>query len=967
MKLRAILVVGCLLAACTEHLEPRLPEAMTGATLEASGSSAEITATGAVLRFAHERATFALRALGRAHLLEVGDAVVARDGETIELRRGPVTEWWRSLPTGLEHGVTLDERPDGAGALVLDIEVGGLRAEPLSDDAVVLADASGEQVATYAQLVVLDSDGLRVPARMAAVDGSIRIEVDDEGARYPIVVDPLLYATSEATLLAAGAAMSDTFGNSVAISDDGTRALVGALGDDTAGGTDWGSARVFVRSGSSWIEEATLVGEPSFGSSVALSADGTRALVGAFGNAGSASVFLRTGTSWAEEAVLRASGGVVGDYFGIGVDLTPDGTRAVVGAFRDDVGSATDAGSARVFVRTGTTWVEEGTLTAPGGAANDYFGRAVALSADGSRVIVGAEGDDTAGGSSAGSSHVFVRTGSTWAHEAMLVAPDGATNDELGYSVALSADASRALVGARQHDAPGAVDGAGSARMFVRTGSTWTQEAALYASDPGASDFLGHAVALSADGSRALVGAHGDDRSSILNVGSARLFARVGTTWTEQATLVAASAEAGDSFGYSVALTGDASRAIVGAFWDDTAGGTNAGSAHLFTILPGAANGSACGNGAQCLSGFCVDGVCCDSACGGGTTDCQACSASAGGTSTGTCTALTATAAPSTTCRASADACDAAETCAAGSTACPADALSPSGTTCRAATDACDAVETCTGLDAACPDDRLSASGVVCRTSTGACDIAETCDGTRAICPGDTFSPAGTACGGTVTPGTCAGAGLCNGTSAICPSTTVRPAGAICLPAAPGVPCDVDDFCDGVTSDCLARYAPATAACGSIITDVCDAPDHCSGTSADCVFEFLSSVECRPSTGACDPAEVCSGTAAACPVDLTSPSGTVCRTSTDLSCDPLESCDGTATACPADVNTCAPRPDGGPELDAPSVAPDAGAAPPAVVGCACRAGAATSGGMPSVALAAVIGVAMRSRRRARSG
>ena len=111
-----------------------------------------------------------------------------------------------------------------------------------------------------------------------------------------------------------------------------------------------------------------------------------------------------------------------------------------------------------------------------------------------------------------------------------------------------------------------------------------TEEATLLASDGAAVDLLGWSVALSADGSRALVGAHGDDTAGGADAGSARVFGRSGATWTEEAALLASNGAAGDELGVSVALSPDGSRALVGADEDDTAGGANAGSARVFTL-----------------------------------------------------------------------------------------------------------------------------------------------------------------------------------------------------------------------------------------------------------------------------------------------------------------------------------------------------------------------------------------------
>lgn len=432
---------------------------------------------------------------------------------------------------------------------------------------------------------ILNDGGIDADATDAGDDGGSAVDAGlDGGPSVP---------TEEAILLAPDAAPDDQLGSVIALSADGTRALVGAFGDHTA--------RVFLRTGTTWTHEATLLATDGmsgdqFGVSVALSSDGSRALVGAnaddtagLTDAGTARVFLRTGTSWAEEASLAASDGANFDYLGSSVALSATGDRALVGAAGDDTVAGGDAGSVRVFVRTGTTWAEEATLLASDGWMSDRLGGSVALAADGSRAIVGAPGDDTGGGTDAGGARVFLRTGSAWAQEATLLAADGAGGspfgDYFGESVAISSSGDRALVGARLDDTASGTD-AGSARVFIRTGTTWTEEATLLASDGAPSDDFGSSVALSSDGTRALVGAYLDDTFLDVDTGSVRVFVRVGTTWSEERTLLAPGGAAADFFGSAVALSSDGSLALVGAVGDDTTGGREAGSAHVFVLGP---------------------------------------------------------------------------------------------------------------------------------------------------------------------------------------------------------------------------------------------------------------------------------------------------------------------------------------------------------------------------------------------
>lgn len=220
-------------------------------------------------------------------------------------------------------------------------------------------------------------------------------------------------------------------------------------------------------------------------------------------------------------------------------------------------------------------------LAASDGAAGDFFGVSVAVS--GSTAVVGASLADVGANGDQGAAYVFVRTGTVWSQQAKLTASDGAAGDRFGTSVAISGET--VVVGA-PNDTVGANAGQGSAYVFVRSGTTWTQQQMLTASDGSAGDDFGISVGL--DGDTAIVGADLDDFMGQVDQGSAYVFVRSGTTWSEDAHLdswnggSSSGGAAGDRFGYSVAVNGD--RAIVGAPEADAGGpGVNRGSASLFT------------------------------------------------------------------------------------------------------------------------------------------------------------------------------------------------------------------------------------------------------------------------------------------------------------------------------------------------------------------------------------------------
>jgi prepilin-type N-terminal cleavage/methylation domain-containing protein len=262
--------------------------------------------------------------------------------------------------------------------------------------------------------------------------------------------------TQQAKLTAADGAATDRFGYAVAI--DGDTVVVGAPYDDDKG-ADSGSAYVFTRTGGTWTQQAKLTAAGGaagdwFGWAVAV--DGDTVVVGAPDDAkgaksGSAYVFVRAGATWTQQAKLLAADGAAGDRFGWAVAV--DAGTIVVGALRAD-DEVRDSGSAYVFVRTGGTWTQQAKLTAADGAAYDRFGYAVAV--DGDTVVVGAYGDDDKGTDS-GSAYVFTRTGATWTQQGKLTAPDGAAGDWFGEAVAVDADT--IVVGAYWDDDKGADSG----------------------------------------------------------------------------------------------------------------------------------------------------------------------------------------------------------------------------------------------------------------------------------------------------------------------------------------------------------------------------------------------------------------------------------------------------------------------------------------------------------------------------
>ena len=218
-------------------------------------------------------------------------------------------------------------------------------------------------------------------------------------------------------------------------------------------------------------------------------------------DSGSVYVFTRSGNVWSQQAKLTAEDGTAGDVFGISVAFS--GNTIIVGADRNEE-KGIDAGAVYVFTLSGNVWRQQAKLTAADSAEGDIFGVRVAL--EGNTALISAHrDDDDIMGVNAGSAYIFTRTGKTWSQQVKLTAPDGAAQDRFGRSVALAGDT--AVIGAMFQDDKG--ENSGSVYVFKRSGNTWGLKDQLTASDGADGDVFGWNVALS--GNTAVISANRDD------------------------------------------------------------------------------------------------------------------------------------------------------------------------------------------------------------------------------------------------------------------------------------------------------------------------------------------------------------------------------------------------------------------------------------------------------------------------
>jgi hypothetical protein len=430
---------------------------------------------------------------------------------------------------------------------------------------------------------------------------------------------------------ASNAAAGHEFGVSLAVFEN--TLVVGAVGEASkATGVNGdqtdrskvnsGAAYVFVRSGTTWTQQAYLKasntdGEDGFGLSVALYGD--TLAVGATSESSKASgingnqadntlassgavyVFVRSGTTWTQQAYIKASNPGSPDFFGYRIALHED--TLAVGAYQEASSatgvdppngqadnSALGVGAVYVFTRQVTTWTQQAYIKPSN--AGGYFGLAVALSRD--TLAVGAPNESSAAtginndqndrtARAAGAVYVFVRANGMWTQQAYIKASNTQEFDDFGHSVALSGDtlavgASNEASGAKGVAPPGgqsdnSAAGAGAVYVFTRHTVTWTQEAYIKASNTDVGDAFGWAVALSGD--TLVVGAQGESSSatgiggdqsdnSALVAGALYVFARGATGWTQRAYVKGSNTGSHDQFGAAVAVSHDI---IVGGSW----------------------------------------------------------------------------------------------------------------------------------------------------------------------------------------------------------------------------------------------------------------------------------------------------------------------------------------------------------------------------------------------------------------
>ena len=371
--------------------------------------------------------------------------------------------------------------------------------------------------------------------------------------------------TQQGTKLVANDATGDPDqGSSVALSADGNTLVVGMPKDAST----TGAIVVFVRSGSStWAQQGpklvgtSAVGASGQGSRVAISADGNTIAVSGptdDSNVGAVWIFVRTGSTWTQQGGKLVGSGAIGNSFqGSGVALSADGNTLAVGGPFDD-----GAGATWIFTRSAGTWTEQTKLVGSGAIGSERQGSSVSLSADGNTLAVGGPGDD----SNIGATWVFARSSGVWSQQTKLVGSGASGASLQGTSVSLSASGDVLAVGGT-----GDSSSVGACWVFVRSVATWTQPTSKLVGTGfiGLTPVQGVSVSLSADGNTLASGSFGDD-----NKGSAFVFTRESQVWSQRKRLIGTGNTSGSQFGSSLDLSADGNTLAVGAPQDSGSDGS---------------------------------------------------------------------------------------------------------------------------------------------------------------------------------------------------------------------------------------------------------------------------------------------------------------------------------------------------------------------------------------------------------
>lgn len=375
---------------------------------------------------------------------------------------------------------------------------------------------------------------------------------------------------------------NDKLGSSVAYSSDGTKIAIG-IPNNAGGGNRRGQVRIYQNSNGSWLQIGNEInGETDFdqsGWSVSLSSDGTKVAISSIYNQdnsgrGHVRIFQLKDSAWTRlgEAI---EGEKDGDNSGFAISLSSDGRRVAIGA-PNNAGDGLLRGHVRVYQYDNQSWVQLGD-DINGEADSDNSGSAVSLSADGTKLAIGAK-NNNGGGLQRGHVRVYQFNANAWSQLGEDI--DGeADDDNLGASVSLSFDGTKLAIGATGNDGGGYHNG--HVRVFQFKGKVWTPLGAAINGDERNSQ-SGSSVCLSADGTKLAIGARLSSGGGY-HRGSTRVFQLKEALWSPLGSILNGEADS-DLSGHAVFLSADGANLVVGAPGNGGEGGQERGHVRIYQV-----------------------------------------------------------------------------------------------------------------------------------------------------------------------------------------------------------------------------------------------------------------------------------------------------------------------------------------------------------------------------------------------
>jgi len=545
--------------------------AKDGLTAEVRGQrlTSHFTSYGVEVRSGDASWALSLRSCGYSTSATPVAAVrPRRDRNRVIYARGALTEWYVNGPAGLEQGFTVRRAPGKGRGRPLTITLalsGKVTANPSPDRrGVELSDPSGQHRWRYTGLRAIDATGRGLQSWLEVRDKQLHLRVRDHGARYPVVVDPIVQV---AELTEANGSANDAWGYSVAIS--GNTVVVGWPNATVGSNRAQGAVYVFAMPPTGWanmtptavLTASDGLGNDGLGSSVAVSgqtivAGAPQCSIGRDANQGAGYVFVQPPGGWAnmtQSAKLIATDGV--EFSGLGASAAIAGSTIALGA-------PLQSGAVYVFIKPRMGWSGKQTQTAELTASGtDVYGLGNSVSINGSTIAAGAQQSTVNSNFEQGAVYVFTQPNGGWMNatqSAELTASDGKAFDHLGYAVVVNGNT--VIAGAPNAEVNSNL-GQGAAYVFVEPGGGWgnmTETAKLAASDGAGGDVFASSLALYADGIL-LCGAPGATIDSNPSEGAVYVFLKPPAGWqtTSQfhSKVTLSNGVADTQFGTGVALS----------------------------------------------------------------------------------------------------------------------------------------------------------------------------------------------------------------------------------------------------------------------------------------------------------------------------------------------------------------------------------------------------------------------------